>query len=144
MAVKDGHATKSHLISCPKRSKGTPKKGLTSLLKSYYNIEITLKLCHCLPLPAAACCCLCWSLLLPAAACCCLLLPAAACCLLLPVVVVVRNCPLATIAASCWLLAICISTLRGRMSYSLARSPLRLPGSADLPQSCNYLHMVTW
>ena len=45
-----------------KRSNGTPKKGLTSLLKPYYKIET-------LPL-----------LLLPAAACCCLLLPAAACC----------------------------------------------------------------
>ena len=76
---------KHHLISCPKRSKGTPKKGLTSLLKPYLKLE----LCRCLPLPAAACCCL----LLPAAAsagvCCCLLLPAAAsagvcCCLLLP------------------------------------------------------------
>ena len=78
---------KHHLISCPKRSKGTPKKGLTSLLKPYYKIAT-------LPLPAAACCCLllpaaasagvCCCLLLPAAACCCLLLPAAACCLLLP------------------------------------------------------------
>ena len=61
---------KHHLISCPKRSKGTPKKGLTSLLKPYYKIAT-------LPLPAAACCCL----LLPAAAsagvCC-----AAACCCL--------------------------------------------------------------
>ena len=91
---------KHHLISCPKRSKGTPKKGLTSLLKPY----LKLQLCRCLPLPAAACCCLllpllvsagvCWCLLcrcllLPllvsAAACCCLLLPAAACgCLRLP------------------------------------------------------------
>ena len=42
-----------------KRSNGTPKKGLTSLLKPYYKIET-------LPL-----------LLLPAAACSCLLLPAA-------------------------------------------------------------------
>ena len=68
---------KHHLISCQKRRKGTPKKGLTSLLKPYYKIET-------LPLPAAACCCLCWCLLLPAAACGCLL-PAAACCsLLLP------------------------------------------------------------
>ena len=79
---------KHHLISCPKRSKGTPKKGLTSLLKPY----LKLQLCRCLPLPAAACCCLllplllllpaaacCWCLLLPAAACCCLQLPAAAC-----------------------------------------------------------------
>ena len=82
---------KHHLISCPKRSKGTPKKGLTSLLKPYYKIA-TLPLpaaaCCCLLLPAAAsagvccaaaCCCLCWCLLLPAAACCCLQLPAAAC-----------------------------------------------------------------
>ena len=41
-------------------------------------------------------------------------------------------CLLATIAAGCWLLAICISTRKGWMSYSLARSPLRLPGSADI------------
>ena len=111
---------KHHLISCPKHSKGSPKKGLTSLLKPYYKIEtlpllLPLPLLCCLLLPAAACCCLplpapaccvllagagwCWLLLaaagccwlLPAAACCCLLLPAAACCLLLP-------------AACCWLL----------------------------------------
>ena len=63
---------KHHLISCPKRSKGTPKKGLTSLLKPYYKIAT---------LPAD-----CWlagpgllPLLLPAGVCCCLQLPAAAC-----------------------------------------------------------------
>ena len=102
---------KHHLISCPKHSKGSPKKGLTSLLKPYYKIEtlpllLPLPLLCCLLLPAAACCCLllpaaacscvlraagwCWLVLaaagcclpLPAAACCCLLLPAACCCLL--------------------------------------------------------------
>ena len=57
-------------------AKQNPKKGpnVTSETLLY-----KLKLCNCLPLPAAACC-----LLLPAAACSCLLLPAAGCCLLLP------------------------------------------------------------
>ena len=85
---------KHHLISCQKRRKGTPKKGLTSLLKPYYKIET-------LPLPAAACCCLCWCLLLPAAACCCLRLPAACCCLLLPAA---ACCAGAAAGGCCWTL----------------------------------------
>ena len=35
---------KEHPISRPKRSKRTPKKGLTSLLKPYYKIETLIKL----------------------------------------------------------------------------------------------------
>ena len=94
---------KHHLISYPKRSKGTPKKGLTSLLKPYYKIAT-------LPLPAAACCCL----LLPAAAsagvCCCLLLPAAACSCLLP-------------AAAC-------CSLSFSQSFPLFQSPTSSPAAA--------------
>ena len=92
------------------------------------------------------CCCLtaagCW---LPTAAYW-LLLPLAAgdwLCAVLPyriVVVVVRNCLLATIAADAgyWLCAVLpyrievvVVRNKGQMSYSLARYPLRLPGSAD-------------
>ena len=86
---------------------------------------------------AGVCCCL------PAAPCCCLLLVAAAaavvllwCCCNLkqpPKQEPWKKMILATFSSCyCWLLAICISTLKGRMSYFLARSPLRLPGSADV------------
>ena len=106
---------------------------------------------------AASCCTAAVALTAAASAgvCCCLLLPAC-CSLLLPAagaaaaaaVVLLRCCCnlkqppkqepwkkmiLATFSSCyCWLLAICISTLKGRMSYSLARSPLRVPGSADI------------
>ena len=87
----------------------------------------------CLLLPAAACCwCCCWWLLLLLWCCCNLKQP--------PKQEPWKKMILATFSSCyCWLLAICISTLKGRMSYSLARSPLRLPGSADIEQTYKYV-----
>ena len=85
----------------------------------------------CCCLPAACCWCCCWWLLL--LLCCCNFKQP-------PKQEPWKKMILATFSSCyCWLLAICISTLKGRMSYSLARSPLRLPGSTDIEQTYKYV-----
>ena len=99
--------------------------------------------CLCLLLPTDACCCL----LLPAAACGCLL-PAAACCsLLLPAAGAAAGgcccCGAAVVLLQSNSTAAAAAVVRNKSQkyYSLARSPLRLPGSADFHMYISTFYM---